>query len=43
MMQPGRLGRGRLSPRIFKFTNDGKKLLQTIGTPNEHASDDKHF
>ena len=28
---------------IFKFTNDGKKLLQTIGTPNEHASDDKHF
>jgi len=28
---------------IFKYTNDGKKLLQTIGTPNEHASDDKHF
>jgi DNA-binding beta-propeller fold protein YncE len=28
---------------IFKFTNDGKQLLQTIGTPNEHASDDKHF
>ena len=28
---------------IFKFTNDGKTLLQTIGTPNEHASDDKHF
>jgi DNA-binding beta-propeller fold protein YncE len=28
---------------IFKFTNDGKKLLQTIGVPNEHASDDKHF
>jgi DNA-binding beta-propeller fold protein YncE len=28
---------------IFKFTNDGSKLLQTIGTPNEHASDDKHF
>ena len=28
---------------IFKFTNDGKKLLQTIGEPNDHASDDKHF
>jgi DNA-binding beta-propeller fold protein YncE len=28
---------------IFKFTNDGKTLLQTIGVPNEHASDDKHF
>lgn len=28
---------------IFKFSNDGKTLLQTIGTPNEHASDDKHF
>jgi len=28
---------------IFKFTNDGKKLLQTIGEPNVHASDDKHF
>jgi len=28
---------------IFKFTNDGKTLLQTIGEPNVHASDDKHF
>jgi sugar lactone lactonase YvrE len=28
---------------IFKFTNDGKKLVQTIGEPNVHASDDKHF
>jgi NHL repeat len=28
---------------IFKFSNDGKKLLQTIGEPNVHASDDKHF
>lgn len=28
---------------IFIFTNDGKKLLQTIGVPNVHASDDKHF
>ena len=28
---------------IFKYTNDGKTKLLTIGTPNEHASDDKHF
>jgi peptidylamidoglycolate lyase len=28
---------------IFKFSNDGKRLLQTIGVPNVHASDDKHF
>jgi hypothetical protein len=28
---------------IFKFSNDGKKLLQTIGTPDEHGEDDKHF
>ena len=28
---------------IFKFSNDGKKLLQTIGEPNVHAADDKHF
>jgi hypothetical protein len=28
---------------IFKFTNDGKKLVQTIGEPNVHAADDKHF
>ena len=25
---------------IFKFTNDGKTLVQTIGEPNVHASDD---
>jgi peptidylamidoglycolate lyase len=28
---------------IFKFTNDGKQLVQTIGTPNEPGNDDKHF
>jgi DNA-binding beta-propeller fold protein YncE len=28
---------------IFKFSNDGKRLLQTIGEPNVHAADDKHF
>ena len=28
---------------IFRFTNDGKKLLQTIGTPNVPGNDDKHF
>ncbi len=28
---------------IFKFSNDGKTLLKTIGEPNVHASDDKHF
>ena len=28
---------------IFKFTNDGKTLVKTIGEPNVHASDDKHF
>jgi hypothetical protein len=28
---------------IFKFSNDGKRLLKTIGEPNVHASDDKHF
>jgi DNA-binding beta-propeller fold protein YncE len=28
---------------IFVFSNDGKRLLQTIGEPNVHASDDKHF
>jgi len=28
---------------IFIFSHDGKKLLQTIGEPNVHASDDKHF
>jgi hypothetical protein len=28
---------------IFKFTHDGKQLLQTIGTPNEHGEDPTHF
>jgi DNA-binding beta-propeller fold protein YncE len=28
---------------IFKFTNDGKKLVQTIGTFGEPGADDKHF
>jgi hypothetical protein len=28
---------------IFEFSNDGKRLLKTIGTPNEHGEDDKHF
>jgi hypothetical protein len=28
---------------IFKFTNDGKQLLKTIGTPNVHGSDATHF
>lgn len=28
---------------IFKFSNDGKRLLQTIGTVNEPGQDDKHF
>jgi hypothetical protein len=28
---------------IFIFTHDGKKLLQTIGEPNVHGADDKHF
>jgi peptidylamidoglycolate lyase len=28
---------------IFKFTNDGKKLLQTIGTPDVAGSDGTHF
>jgi peptidylamidoglycolate lyase len=28
---------------IFKFTNDGKKLVQTIGEPNVNGTDDKHF
>ena len=28
---------------IFIFSNDGKRLLQTIGEPNVHGSDDKHF
>ena len=28
---------------IFKFTNDGKRLVQTIGEPNVNGADDKHF
>jgi peptidylamidoglycolate lyase len=28
---------------IFKFSNDGKRLLQTIGEPNVPGADDKHF
>ena len=28
---------------IFKFTHDGKELLQTIGTPGVEGSDDTHF
>jgi len=28
---------------IFVFSHDGKRLLQTIGEPNVHAADDKHF
>jgi NHL repeat len=28
---------------IFKFSNDGKKLLQTIGEPNVPGTDDNHF
>jgi DNA-binding beta-propeller fold protein YncE len=28
---------------IFRFSNDGKKLLQTIGTVNTPGTDDKHF
>lgn len=28
---------------IYKFSNDGKQLLETLGTPNEQGDDDKHF
>jgi NHL repeat-containing protein len=28
---------------IFKFTHDGKQLVQTIGTKGEAGEDDKHF
>ena len=28
---------------LFKFTNDGKKLVQTIGTPNVSGADATHF
>jgi len=28
---------------IYRFTNDGKKLLQTIGTPEKEGADATHF
>lgn len=28
---------------VFKFTNDGKELVQTIGVPDEHGDDENHF
>jgi peptidylamidoglycolate lyase len=28
---------------IFKFTHDGKQLVQTLGEPNVSGNDDKHF
>jgi peptidylamidoglycolate lyase len=28
---------------IFKFTHDGKQLVQTLGVPNVSGNDDKHF
>jgi len=28
---------------IFQFSNDGKRLTQTIGTPGQSGADDKHF
>lgn len=28
---------------VYNFSNDGKRLLQTLGTPNEQGADDKHF
>ncbi len=31
------------SHAIFKFTNDGKKLVQTIGTPGKLGADGTHF
>jgi hypothetical protein len=31
------------SHAIFKFSNDGKTLLQTIGTPNQKGADGAHF
>ena len=31
------------SHAIFKFTHDGKTLVQTIGTPNKAGADDTHF
>jgi peptidylamidoglycolate lyase len=28
---------------VYKLTNDGKQILQTLGTPYEPGTDDKHF
>jgi sugar lactone lactonase YvrE len=28
---------------IFKFTHDGKQLVQTLGTPGQHGADATHF
>jgi hypothetical protein len=28
---------------VFIFSHDGKQLLKTLGEPNVHASDAKHF
>ena len=28
---------------VFKFSNDGKKIVQTLGEPNVPGTDDKHF
>jgi hypothetical protein len=28
---------------LFKFSHDGKQLLQTIGTPGQKGADDQHF
>ena len=29
--------------QVFKFSNDGKKLLMTLGEPGVAGNDDKHF
>ncbi len=31
------------SHAIFKFSNDGKRLVETLGTPGQSGADDKHF
>ena len=31
------------SHAIFKFTNDGRTIVQTIGTPNQKGADEAHF
>lgn len=28
---------------IYKFTNDGKEIVQTLGVPNEPGQDERHF